>query len=508
MDVTSTTDIQDLIKRCVYTRGVIHAIAGSYYPDIDDLRTESETWTPRSRALVTSLIRCVPRPPLSVCLFVSIIASSPSLLCVLWMTQPPLLSACTLYTVRCTLYVVRHCSLSHRLRHIVTDFDTHEEPRQPGVHITQDLCLDLLVDKDKLCRFILQNRHSYHAGDVGTQITHTDDDTSNHLRVPASVVTLKRRLQDANEMRKRIKAEIHNSRRANKALAVVVAIAALSGGFRRCTCYTCEGQMSENTQKCCTGRHDQCAQNWLYLLFVAVRERRLCVTSCGVDKTCNIPPPDPEHANYTPPDVVANRVRRVVHACRENNEPFEYCGQAVTDEVVEHTLTEYKELYDEWHKNVIEAPIKIAERVQGILTENHSPCCNQSYEFTGSCDVKCARCGCHFCDLCHRLFTNEAAIYFHVPACIKATVDRCGVATPPLDVPIPTETRESLLRERHSQYICRLARTPDYRIVNPPIGVYTWHKMVKKALRGMRIGGQSIFVALGIRSLDFRVVVS
>ena len=98
------------------------------------------------------------------------------------------------------------CSLSHRLRHIVTDFDTHEEPRQPGAHITQDLCLDLLVDKDKLCRFILQNRHSYHAGDVRTQITHTDDDTSNHLQVRSSVVTLKRRLEDANEMRKRIKA--------------------------------------------------------------------------------------------------------------------------------------------------------------------------------------------------------------------------------------------------------------------------------------------------------------
>ena len=106
MDVMSTTDIQDLIKRRMYTRGVIDAIAGS--PDIDGLRTESETWTPRSRALVTSLLRCVPRPPLSVCLFVSIIASRPSLLCVLWMTQPPLLPACTLYAVRCTLYATAH----------------------------------------------------------------------------------------------------------------------------------------------------------------------------------------------------------------------------------------------------------------------------------------------------------------------------------------------------------------------------------------------------------------
>ena len=49
MDVMSTTDIEDLIKRRMYTRAVIDAIAGSYYPDIDGLRTESET-LPRGRA--------------------------------------------------------------------------------------------------------------------------------------------------------------------------------------------------------------------------------------------------------------------------------------------------------------------------------------------------------------------------------------------------------------------------------------------------------------------------
>ena len=87
------------------------------------------------------------------------------------------------------------------------------------------------------------------------------------------------------------------------------------------------------------------------------------VTTCGVDEGCYVPPPDPEDVNYTPPGVVAQQVWQAVNACRSDGEPFEYGGQAVTDEVVEHTLAEYKELYDEWHKNVMEATIKIAERV-------------------------------------------------------------------------------------------------------------------------------------------------
>ena len=382
-----------------------------------------------------------------------------------------------------------------------------EKRYEPGARITCELGLDLLVDKDKMYRFLLQNRDSYHAGDVGPQISHVISGARDNLQLRCSVATLKR-LDDADRMRKRIKVEIHNTRQANKALAAVVAIAALSSGFRRCTCYTCEGQMSENTQKCCTGKHDQCAQNWLYLLFVAVRERRLFVTTCGVDEGCYVPPPDPEDANYTPPGVVAQRVRRAVNACRSDGEPFEYGGQAVTDEVMEHTLAEYKELYDEWHKNVIEAPIKIAERVQGILTENRSPCCNQPYEYGESCDVKCQHFGCHFCDLCHRLFRTEADVRFHVPVCARAVwCHRFGVLEPPADYTIVTETRELLLRERRSQYICRLARNPDFSIVTPPMGVCTWHRMVRKVLRRMRVGEQSVFAALSIRNSEFNVVV-
>ena len=428
-------------------------------------------------------------------------------------TRPPP-SSCSrdnhhrLYPLFFWFCLYRCARRTHRLCHIITDLGVREERYEPGARITCELGLDLLVDKDKMYRFPLQNRDSYHAGDVGPQISHVISGARDNLQLRCSVATLKRRLDDADRMRKRIKVEIHNTRQANKALAAVVAIAALSSGFRRCTCYTCEGQMSENTQKCCTGKHDQCAQNWLYLLFVAVRERRLFVTTCGVDDGCYVPPPDPKDANYTPPGVVAQRVRRAVNACRSDGEPFEYGGQAVTDEVMEHTLAEYKELYDEWHKNVIEAPIKIAERVQGILTENRSPCCNQPYEYEESCDVKCQHCGCHFCDLCHRLFRTEADVRFQVPVSARAVwCHRFGVLEPPADYTIVTETRELLLRERRSQYICRLARNPDFSIVTPPMGVCTWHRMVRTVLRRMRVGEQSVFAALSIRNSEFNVVV-
>ena len=70
VDVMSTGHIEELITGHVYTHGVIDAITDSYYPDMDGLHTESDAWTPRSRALASSLLRCVStHPPCPIVVF-------------------------------------------------------------------------------------------------------------------------------------------------------------------------------------------------------------------------------------------------------------------------------------------------------------------------------------------------------------------------------------------------------------------------------------------------------
>ena len=217
----------------------------------------------------------------------------------------------------------------------------------------------------------------------------------------------------------------------------------------------------------------------------------MCVLSCGVDPGCTISVPVPKHANHTPPDILARRVRQAVGGSRRTGDLIMWPDpvKPLCDEFVDIMLDTYSGLYQDWHRKVHETPLKIEVRIWYLATEIRSPCCGRPYDDQGSCLVQCADCQCSFRDICHRMYMTGAACQAHINVCATRKAGRCELAiVPPLDpIAISIETRELPLRMRLSRDICHFAKVPHFSIVCPPMGAYTWNVMVLGVLADMQV---------------------
>ena len=130
-----------------------------------------------------------------------------------------------------------HIRVVHRVTHCNQMLAWVDERRISDYHIAQPIAISVSIQPSECLGLPRTVTREATVNRIGTrQISHVVSGARDNLQLRCSVATLKRRLHDADRMRKRIKVEIHNTRQTNKALAAVVSIAALSGGFRRCTC--------------------------------------------------------------------------------------------------------------------------------------------------------------------------------------------------------------------------------------------------------------------------------